>query len=466
MTPWFLRLFFGFWLTIIAAIGLTHWAMNWVDQQPQAEYRDAHEQKREYYQLLKELRIAAQTDTELEFRIRLQQLPENVSWYYQNNDQEIYKGRGRKADRWHGEHIEAQLTDAIQSLERQRRLRRDYRRHWIMATRLGPGSDSARLGMAIPKPAPPWQQQLERSRSLQLIFAFLATGLLCYWLTRRWTAPIRDLRQATRQLAAGDWSHRLPPPNSNDEFARLTEDFNDMIDALQEARRGQQQLLRDVSHELRTPLARIQAALGLAQQRQGQMNGPEVDSPELDSIEQECQLLDGMIDELLQEFRPITLDDSIDLEAMLAAMIDNNRLEIDAKSLQCDQRLDPLPGPLRANAKLLYSALENIFRNAIRHSPQQSRISVALYLHATDIRIEITDQGPGVAEEELKRLFQPFYRADSHRDRRDGGYGLGLAIAQRAARAHRGEIAANNAEPGLCVSLKLPCHLLQGEEDQ
>lgn len=465
MTPWFLRLFFGFWLTIIAAIGLTHWALTWANEQPKVQHQDPHEQRREYHRLLKDLRQAAASNSEPEFQKRLQELPDNISWQYRSSSGHHLSGQAKHEGRWHSQHIDEQLADAVRALDQQRRVRRDYRRHWILASRLGPDANSGRLSMAIPKPAPPWQQQLQRNRSLQLLIALLATGLLCYWIARRWTAPIRELRQATRQLASGDWSHRLPRPNSNDEFARLTEDFNHMVDALQESRRGQQQLLRDVSHELRTPLARIQAATGLAQQRLIQTS-EENETPELDSIEQECQRLDGMIDELLQEFRPVTLEDSIDLSMMLSTMVDNNQLELEAKSLNCDSQLEALPAPIQANAKLLYSALENIFRNAIRHSPEGGRIDILMQQENDAICVAIRDQGPGVAEDELTRLFQPFYRADSHRDRRDGGYGLGLSIAQRAARAHRGEIAASNAEPGLCVSLKLPRHLLQGEEEQ
>ncbi len=462
MTPWFLRLFFSFWLTIIVAIGLTHWALNWVDQQPKAQYQDPHQQKREYHQLLKSLRIAAQTDSDLEFRMRLQNLPDNIIWHYQNSQQASFYGQGRHAGRWHAERIEKQLVVALEQLNERRRIRHDYRRHWILATRLGPDINSARLGLAIPKPAPPWQQQLERSRSLQVLFALIATGLLCYWLSRRWTAPIRELRRATRQLAAGDWSHRLPTPKSNDEFARLTEDFNHMVDALQESRRGQQQLLRDVSHELRTPLARIQAALGLVQQQQSH-SGNEDNKRALDGIEQECQRLDGMIDELLQEFRPVTLDDSIDLSVMLTTLVDNNQLELEAKGLSCDLATAPLPAPIQANAKLLYSALENVLRNAIRHSPEGASIEIDLEQENDNIIVSIRDRGAGVEEPELKRLFQPFYRADSHRDRRAGGYGLGLAIAQRASRAHRGQITASNANPGLCIRLSLPSQLLQTE---
>lgn len=462
MTPWFLRLFLSFWLTIIAAIGVTHWALNWVAQQPQALYQDPHQQKHEYHLLMRTLIRAAQSDSDLQFRMRLQTLPDNIIWQYQNSDQQSFRGHGRDADRWHAKHIETQLSDALDHLQDRRRLRRDYRRYWILATRLGPSADSAKLALAIPKPAPPWQQQIKRSRSLQLLFAFLATGLLCYWLTRRWTAPIRELRQATRQLAAGDWSHRLPAPKGKDEFAKLTEDFNHMVEALQESRQGQQQLLRDVSHELRTPLARIQAALGLVQQTRSERDD-DTSTAALNAIDQECQRLDGMIDELLQEFRPVTLDDSIDLSVMLSTLVDNNRLELEAKDLSCELKLSPLPAPIQANAKLLYSGLENILRNAIRHSPEETPIQVRLEKRDTDIFVEIRDRGPGVDESELQRLFQPFYRADGHRDRRAGGYGLGLAIAQRAARAHRGQIRASNASPGLCVTLRLPYELLQAD---
>ena len=111
---------------------------------------------------------------------------------------------------------------------------------------------------------------------------------------------------------------------------------------------------------------------------------------------------------------------------------------------------------MRGDRELLRRAVENVLRNAIRYAPLQSRVEVTLENSGGWARIRVRDYGPGVPEEALPRLFDPFYRVEQDRDRQSGGVGLGLSIARRAVELHRGKLKASNASPGLLVEMELP----------
>jgi two-component system sensor histidine kinase CpxA len=105
---------------------------------------------------------------------------------------------------------------------------------------------------------------------------------------------------------------------------------------------------------------------------------------------------------------------------------------------------------------LLRSAVENVLRNAVRYTDERTAVEVSLVKRNGDAVIDIEDHGGGVPEDELENLFRPFYRVGEARERKSGGAGLGLAIAQRAVFAHKGSIRAQNTGDGLRVEIKLP----------
>jgi two-component system sensor histidine kinase CpxA len=111
---------------------------------------------------------------------------------------------------------------------------------------------------------------------------------------------------------------------------------------------------------------------------------------------------------------------------------------------------------VEGDPELLRRAVENVIRNAIRHSPKEAPVQVSLGRNNGQAVVDIRDHGPGVPEEALPRLFDPFYRVENDRGRTSGGIGLGLSIARRAIELHKGTITAKNAAPGLEVVLELP----------
>ncbi len=299
-----------------------------------------------------------------------------------------------------------------------------------------------------------------RVLALPLIVAALVSGLVCFLLARYLTAPLTRLRRATEAYATGDLNTRVMPHmgGRRDEIAELAQAFDRMAERLQEAMNSQRRLLGDVSHELRSPLARLQVALGLARQRaEGRA------TEELDRIEREAERLNDLIGQLLSLARlesgiGTTAREPLDLAGLLAEVAGDADYEARAKNrrVSFDAHAHAL---LDGDGDLLQSAFENIVRNAVRYTAEGTTVTIALERQPSTPgwRVSVQDRGPGVPEEMLPQLFEPFVRVGDARDRASGGYGLGLAIARRAILAHGGDIrASNDPGGGLRIDVWLP----------
>jgi two-component system sensor histidine kinase CpxA len=135
--------------------------------------------------------------------------------------------------------------------------------------------------------------------------------------------------------------------------------------------------------------------------------------------------------------------------------VEDCRVEADARGCTIALRAGA-PLAVRGDRELLRRAIENVVRNSIHYAPKESAVDVELEATRDAARISVRDYGPGVPEEALPRIFQPFFRVDDSRDSSTGGMGLGLAIAKRAIGLHHGQLRAQNAGPGLRVSIELP----------
>lgn len=294
-----------------------------------------------------------------------------------------------------------------------------------------------------------------------LIAAALISGLAGLLLARYLTRPMLRLSRASKQYASGDLTMRVAPHlgSRRDEVAQLAHDFDHMAERLQALITSQRQLLSDVSHELRSPLARMQVAVGLVRQRTD-----EAIDPELERIDREIERLNDMLGRLLSlarlEAGTTTIhSEQVDLRALLTEVAEGADYEASA----ADRRVRLLDGSvasIEADPTLLLSAVENVVRNASRYTAENTTVEISLTADGpptTRVRIEVRDQGPGVPEDMLGRLFEPFVRVGDARDRASGGYGLGLAIARRAVQLHGGRISAfNHPEGGLVVRIELP----------
>ena len=180
----------------------------------------------------------------------------------------------------------------------------------------------------------------------------------------------------------------------------------------------------------------------------------------LDRIQKEADRLNELVAELLQVTRvegdpSMQKTETVRLDELLADIVYDSLLE--AKTKDCTLLLKaPTAVALNGDEELIRRAVENVIRNAIRYAPSGTPIEIELRKAAGAAQICVRDGGPGVPEEALPRIFDPFYRVDSDRNRSSGGLGLGLAIARRAVELHKGKLTARNIHPGLLVTIELP----------
>lgn len=292
--------------------------------------------------------------------------------------------------------------------------------------------------------------------------AVLSSGLACYFLAWYLTYPVSRLRAATKRLALGDLTARAGGPRNRrrDEIGELVRDFDSMAERLEKAVDAQSRLLKDISHELRSPLARLSVALGLLRQR----SSPEAEQS-LDRIELEASRLNEMIGRLLTLSQLEASEETIRrsptrLAELVREIVKDADFEAQDRDrhVHYDESSDPL---VIANPSLLRSAIENVVRNATRYTREGTSVEISVEQVAgpngTEAVVRVSDSGPGVPEEALGKLFQPFYRIDDARVRGTGGVGLGLAITDRAMHVHGGSVQAfNRPEGGLMVELRLP----------
>ena len=299
------------------------------------------------------------------------------------------------------------------------------------------------------------ESQLRYIRYAALLLVAL---LVCYALAAYLASPIQKIRRATQKLAEGELSTRVGDKvgNRRDELAVLAKDFDVMAERIESLVTSQQRLSRDVSHELRSPLARMNVALEIAKQKS---NGDT--SPVLDRIEAESNRLNEMISRLLTLSRLETGSEEferseIDLQSLVEQVVSDADFEANAvgKSVRIKRTTSC---HIVGSEELVGSAIENVLRNAVRYTRDGTAVEVSLETKDGIATVSVQDHGGGVPEDELKKLFRPFYRVGEARDRSSGGTGLGLAIAEQAIKAHKGQIQARNYNGGLIVEIRFEC---------
>ena len=292
-----------------------------------------------------------------------------------------------------------------------------------------------------------------------VVFAIVISGLVCFATARYLARPLRLVRDTSYRLAAGDLRARAGPivGHRRDEIGDLVRDFDAMAVRIEARMHAQTQLLTDISHELRSPLARLNVALELVRRKAGPMAGAD-----LQRIETEAERMNDLIGRMLTLARaendlhlPML---PVDLEAVVRRVTDDADYEAQRqhKSVVLGHAAAVT---IKGDAQLIASAIDNVVRNALRHTPTNSAVLVTLTATDDQVVIGVRDRGLGVPDSELETIFMPFHRVEAGRNRETGGGGLGLAIARRAVALHGGTIVAGNvADGGLLVSIHLPLH--------
>ena len=252
---------------------------------------------------------------------------------------------------------------------------------------------------------------------LRFLAVLLTGGAVCFWLSRYLTTPLTRLQRASRELAGGDLGTRVGPvlEKRADEFSDLARDFDLMAERIEALVNSQQRLLQDISHELRSPLTRLNVSLELAKKQSG-----EDASASLDRIEREAERMNQLISQLLSLTRlesdaEYIARQSVDLDALLGEV--SADADFEAQSRNRNVRVEQSQGcTVGGSPELLRSAVENVIRNAVRYTAEETEVEVALLLQDTRWAfIVVKDCGPGVPEEALPQLFRPFYRVEDAR---------------------------------------------------
>jgi two-component system sensor histidine kinase CpxA len=311
-----------------------------------------------------------------------------------------------------------------------------------------------------------WWHDLLHFSFPQLPVAIIVGGIATFVLVLLVTRPVVRLRKAARDLAQGKLHTRVQAPVAQlrmfegDEIGALAHDFNYMAERLESLVNAQQLLLRDVSHELRSPLARLAVALELAREDED----PEM-AAHFERIERETQTLNELIGQLLTLSSMEALEKATNLEPLsLNRLVEDMIPDAAYEARQRQSSVVFRAGAqcvLLGNQQLLYRALENILRNAIRYTQPGSEVEITLTTaqeHEKAIAVlEVNDRGPGIPDNQLEAIFQPFHRVDLARSPDTGGFGVGLAIAVRAVKLHGGELNAfNRPGGGATIRMRLP----------
>src|SRR5213080_1271995 len=333
-----------------------------------------------------------------------------------------------------------------------------------IAMRLVPGPSGRKYNLAFqqsPTLIMPVSEAVGTHPYYRLLGIGLFGALLCFLLTRNITKPIVRLRSAASEIAAGRLKTRVAPSvrRRYDEIGALGRDFDLMAEQIEALVTAQRDLLGDVSHELRSPLARLIVALGLLHQCT-----PEEAPEYLTRIAQEADRLDKLIGQLLTLTRiesgvESTQRETFDLTNLVQEVAADGDFEARAHGREV-KVVHADSCTTFGVPEILRSAIENVVRNAIRHTPPATSVDVTLEQISTSepkAVLQVRDYGPGVPERMLRDIFVPFHRVPNQDESNTHGAGLGLAIAERVVRLHEGHIQARNAaNGGLIVEIELP----------
>jgi len=278
--------------------------------------------------------------------------------------------------------------------------------------------------------------------------------LLNYGLVHRLLEPVRQLREGAERICAGDLSYRVKSKRT-DELGELTESVNHMADALQSMLEAKRQLLLAISHELRTPITRAKLQLEFME-----------DGVIKDNLGDDINEIDLLISDLIEAERlsnqhAALLAEDVDFADYIGLVLQQYTHYESLSFVRPAQDHSVSIDKLRT--RLL---LTNIVNNAIRHG-EGKPITVTVSFEEAEAIVEVEDQGEGIAEEHLEHLSEPFYRADSARQRHTGGFGLGLYLCRLIAQAHGGRLEiSSKLGVGTHVTLFLPFEREQPPEEE
>ena len=292
-----------------------------------------------------------------------------------------------------------------------------------------------------------------------LIWAFagaigLAVGL-SFAMYRRILGPLTRMTAITREIAAGDFSARVPVTTA-DEVGQLARAFNRMAENLEKTERLRRSLMIDVAHELRTPLTNIR---GYLEALNDGVLPP--DPATLALLQDETLRLAQLVEDVLDlaradaaggKLRPT----AVDLNAMVADILATFLPATQKRNLTVDLDMPPEPVTIQADREQLARVLRNITDNAIRYAPPNGRIQIAIGRDTASVRVDYANSAAGLQPDDLPHLFERFYRGEKSRSRHHGGAGIGLSIVKELVNAHGGREHAELKDGSIHIGFTLP----------
>jgi signal transduction histidine kinase len=281
--------------------------------------------------------------------------------------------------------------------------------------------------------------------------ALFGALLLARWLLR----PLEGLRTASAKLAAGDLSARASESGPR-ELLELGASFNEMANGLEQLFDARRQLVAWASHDLRTPLASLRAMVEAVE------DGLATPDEYLPAIREQLGTLSLLVDDLFELARidagVLTLEvHDVRLGELVSGCLRALDAEARSRNIQLEARLDPADPAVRIAPDKVERVLLNLLTNALRHTPSDGAVSVAVEPRDDHVVVSVEDSGNGLTSTAARRMFERFWREDESRTRATGGAGLGLAIAKGLVQAHGGAIwAENGSSGGARVAFTLP----------
>jgi len=286
------------------------------------------------------------------------------------------------------------------------------------------------------------------------LVALLLAFLLSYLLTRRVLRPLSQMITASHQISAGDFSARIDA-NPNDEIGELGAAFNRMGDSLEQLERLRKTMVADVAHELRTPLTNLRGYL------EGLSDGViPPDKRTLDMLQQENLRLVSLVEDLSQlakadAARAYLKREPVDLQGCINEILTLYQMNFEEKNISVTTRLAENM-TVQADRDKLLQAIRNLVENCWKYTPEGGSVTISCAAVAKEIRVDFSNSGSGIPEQDIAFIFERFFRAEPSRSRDAGGAGIGLSIVKQLIEAHGGKVGAESAPGETRIWFELP----------
>ncbi|MCH1942349.1 sensor histidine kinase [Holdemania massiliensis] len=287
--------------------------------------------------------------------------------------------------------------------------------------------------------------------------AVLTGTLIVYFMSDYALKPIHQLSEQIEQINERDLSFRVHKFTADQELQSLAVAFNQMLSRLETAFQREKRFSSSAAHELKTPLTVIRTRLEVLELT-SDPTVPQVEKA-LHVIRNQTERMISLVDDLfsLSSNSGCPMNEDVEVSGVIREIVQELRPAMEQKQLQVDVSLEM--AQIRGNAVVIKHALSNVIENAVKYNSFQGRLRISLNAEAKTCRIRIQDWGPGILQEHIEHIFEPFYRVDSSRSRSIAGAGLGLALAKEMIELHQGTIQAETpTEGGSLFTITLPVH--------